>query len=317
MDNTKTGNLIREARKEKGLTQLELSEKLHVSDRAVSKWERGLCAPDIALLEPLSEALGLTLTELISGERNSSPDTEAAVKDTISYSRAEISRRGRTDRRKIIAIGLAAAILAAAVCLGFMWYRGFFHIIGRYPSPDGETVTTVYSQIVRRSGAPTEGGFTLRDEGYYRGRTNYLDAEFKGLWWSPDGKKQVVAMSVDGPGWEEVGETFLAINYYERNSGGDLDARLERGIYGVEFFAAVPWDGEHFRRLIEFEFVRWSSADPDKMLVYFRYFDADEAYHEGYLWYDCESGTVSGEMEIEQGEKNTDELLEIWDKIMG
>ncbi|MBQ9733098.1 MAG: helix-turn-helix transcriptional regulator [Clostridia bacterium] len=38
MDNIKTGNLIREARKEKGLTQLELAERLHVSDRAVSKW---------------------------------------------------------------------------------------------------------------------------------------------------------------------------------------------------------------------------------------------------------------------------------------
>ena len=53
MDNIKTGNLIREARKEKGLTQLELAERLHVSDRAVSKWERGLNYPDMAMLEPL------------------------------------------------------------------------------------------------------------------------------------------------------------------------------------------------------------------------------------------------------------------------
>lgn len=42
MDNTKTGALIRERRKEKGLTQRELAERLHVTDRAVSKWERGV-----------------------------------------------------------------------------------------------------------------------------------------------------------------------------------------------------------------------------------------------------------------------------------
>ena len=53
------------------------------------------------------------------------------------------------------------------------------------------------------------------------------------------------------------------------------------------------------------------------MLIYFWYFDADEAYHEGYLWYDWESGEVSGEMEIEQDEKNTDALLKVWDEIMG
>lgn len=67
MDNIKTGALIRERRKEKGLTQRELAERLHVTDRAVSKWERGLCSPDIALLEPLSEALDLSVLELISG----------------------------------------------------------------------------------------------------------------------------------------------------------------------------------------------------------------------------------------------------------
>ena len=69
MDNTKTGAFIRELRKEKNMTQKELADLLHITDRAVSKWERGLCAPDISLLEPLALALGTTVTELISGER--------------------------------------------------------------------------------------------------------------------------------------------------------------------------------------------------------------------------------------------------------
>ena len=46
MDNLQTGAFIRELRKEQGMTQKELADRLHITDRAVSKWERGLCAPD-------------------------------------------------------------------------------------------------------------------------------------------------------------------------------------------------------------------------------------------------------------------------------
>ena len=69
MDNLQTGAFIRELRKEKTLTQRELAEQLHITDRAVSKWERGLCAPDLATLEPLAEILGVTVAELIAGKR--------------------------------------------------------------------------------------------------------------------------------------------------------------------------------------------------------------------------------------------------------
>ena len=59
MDNLKTGAFIKSCRKEKKMTQKELADRLHVTDRAVSKWERGLSAPDIALLEPLASVLGV------------------------------------------------------------------------------------------------------------------------------------------------------------------------------------------------------------------------------------------------------------------
>ena len=73
MDVVKTGALIAQARKEKELTQKALAEQLHVSVQAVSKWERGLNCPDIGLLEPLAEALNLTVTELLSGRRGEEP----------------------------------------------------------------------------------------------------------------------------------------------------------------------------------------------------------------------------------------------------
>lgn len=61
MDNEKIGAFIKELRKEQGLTQKELAEALSITDRAVSKWERGLNAPDIALLEPLAKLLGVSV----------------------------------------------------------------------------------------------------------------------------------------------------------------------------------------------------------------------------------------------------------------
>lgn len=69
MDRTKTGALIAAARKEQNMTQKELAAALHVSDRAVSKWERGAGFPDISLLEPLADALGLGVLDLLQGER--------------------------------------------------------------------------------------------------------------------------------------------------------------------------------------------------------------------------------------------------------
>lgn len=63
------GEFIAAQRKAKGWTQKELARRLYVSDKAVSKWERGLSLPDVALLLPISEKLGVTVTELLEGRR--------------------------------------------------------------------------------------------------------------------------------------------------------------------------------------------------------------------------------------------------------
>lgn len=76
MELEKTGALMAQARKERGLTQKELAQSLHVSTQAVSKWERGLSFPDVSLLESLSRCLGLTASELLSGGRSAPPREE-------------------------------------------------------------------------------------------------------------------------------------------------------------------------------------------------------------------------------------------------
>ena len=68
MDKYVTGAVIRRLREDKHMTQEELGEKLFISSKAVSKWETGQGFPDISLIEPLAEALGISVIELLSGE---------------------------------------------------------------------------------------------------------------------------------------------------------------------------------------------------------------------------------------------------------
>ena len=82
MDHQKTGTLIATRRNELGLTQKELAKQLNISDRTISKWERSAGFPDISLLEPLADALGLTLLELFRGERTPEPELQAEIEQT-------------------------------------------------------------------------------------------------------------------------------------------------------------------------------------------------------------------------------------------
>ena len=68
MDRYVTGGVIRRLREKKKLTQEELAERIHVSGKAVSKWETGQGLPDISLLEPLAKALDISVIELMNGE---------------------------------------------------------------------------------------------------------------------------------------------------------------------------------------------------------------------------------------------------------
>ena len=72
-----TGAVIKELREKHKLTQSELADKLNVSDKTISKWETGKGYPDITLLEPIAEAFGVSVTELISGKAISNVNVSA------------------------------------------------------------------------------------------------------------------------------------------------------------------------------------------------------------------------------------------------
>ena len=123
MDNIKTGNLIRELRREKGITQKDLADQLHITDRAVSKWERGLCAPDIALLEPLSEILGVKITDIISGTKTADSmdaETERKVNELLSYSEDELNKKTKSYKKTVIILSVIAGLSL------LLWVFNFF-----------------------------------------------------------------------------------------------------------------------------------------------------------------------------------------------
>lgn len=99
------GNFIASLRKEKGYTQKDLAQMLYISNKAVSKWETGVTIPDVSILVPLAEALDVTVTELLKGERLpkdeilDSSQTEELVKQVIGLSEQKQSRY-RADRWK-------------------------------------------------------------------------------------------------------------------------------------------------------------------------------------------------------------------------
>lgn len=126
IDNEKFGTFVSYLRKEKGFTQKELAEKLLISDKAISKWERGLSMPDIALLLPLSESLGVTITELLRGERMESPEpmpmqeVEALVAGTIRLSAQEEAATAERRKKRIIAYVLCLGIVVLEITILFL-----------------------------------------------------------------------------------------------------------------------------------------------------------------------------------------------------
>lgn len=80
-----TGNTIKELREKRKLTQKELANEIHVSDKTVSKWETGKGLPDIGVIEELSRALGVSLAELLAGEYMENENKSANMKKVHFY----------------------------------------------------------------------------------------------------------------------------------------------------------------------------------------------------------------------------------------
>ena len=96
MDQKRVGAFIASLRKEKGMTQEALGERLGVTNKTVSRWENGNYMPDIGLLLPLAETLGTSVNELLSGERL----TEAAYRERAEKNLVEVLQKSAFSVRE-------------------------------------------------------------------------------------------------------------------------------------------------------------------------------------------------------------------------
>lgn len=123
MDAKKFGVFLTALRKEQNMTQAELASKLKVTDKAVSRWERGIGLPDISMLEPLSEALHITVLELLRSERLnqqelSPEDASETVVETIKMA----SEQRKLLKKRLLAIFIGIVCIAAFSGFAFGLY---------------------------------------------------------------------------------------------------------------------------------------------------------------------------------------------------
>ena len=268
MDNAKTGALIREARTARGMTQKQLAE-----------------------------ALGVTVLELIRGERDESaaPEADAAVHVILDYSRSELRKRLRRLReRHLFAVILALLIIAAAAYYVLV-VRGAAFVVDRVSSPDGSKTVTIYDHNIINDiyYLPEPDSLTVEFGGEWRGWSwHWSNCEYIDAVWSPDGKKFVLVVE----GWSKPGITSLWLYREGGFSDHNFYFNLAHGLYVSELarygFKLIEYDID-----LNIYFVQWA-ADSESMLLYYTFPGVDGIDHDGYFWYDCASGEIKDIYEL-------------------
>lgn len=135
MDQILIGKFIAQERKRKGYTQKQLSEKIGISDKTVSKWERGNGFPEVSLLLPLCNELDITVNELLSGERVSEEDYRKKAEENM----VNLVKEAQESKKKIILSAMVAILVIVAATPLFVlsgaiemdtWLRVILIIIG-------------------------------------------------------------------------------------------------------------------------------------------------------------------------------------------
>ena len=96
MDQLKIGKFIAECRKQKNLTQMQLAEKLGITDKAISKWERSIAMPDTSIMLELCDILGISVNELLSGEKISMENNNQKNEQVLLDMAKELEKKNKT-----------------------------------------------------------------------------------------------------------------------------------------------------------------------------------------------------------------------------
>ena len=131
MDQIKIGKFIAERRKKVNLTQAQLAEKLLITDKAVSKWERGLALPDSSIMLELCGILGITVNELLTGEEVKMENNNEKSEQLLLDMAKELEEKNKTVWRAmwIIMIVSMVALLASLAIAAFVIPEGVWQIV--------------------------------------------------------------------------------------------------------------------------------------------------------------------------------------------
>lgn len=233
MDMEKTGTLIAERRRERGLTQRELAEQLSVSAAAVSKWERGRSFPDVTVLEPLGAELGLTAAELLAGERNAPPQEES-LRSLLGIAAGQLRLRARRQRR-VTALLFAAVLLLGG--LGWCWRTDRF--------PQRETVLTAQEPPQQWTGTVGEAEEWMQFD--LTPADDFRDLSLQLEYWTENGMEQsweLYATHTAGHGWLRREQLGIALTPQMDAAGTmTVQVRLSHGGYRGSV-TGLPLSGE-------------------------------------------------------------------------
>ena len=126
MDQIKIGSFIQDQRKEKNITQSELAEKLGITDRAVSKWERGICLPDSGIMQNLCNVLDITINDLFSGEVVDMKDNEKRLEENL----IEMTKLKEDKDKQLLALEYVIGFTASITFLILIFVAAYVEMEG-------------------------------------------------------------------------------------------------------------------------------------------------------------------------------------------
>ena len=131
MDQVKIGKFIAECRKGKNLTQMQLAEKLNITDRAVSKWERGKALPDSSIMLELCDILCISVNELLSGEKINMENSNQKNEELLLEMAKELEKKNKTIWTAMWAIMIVSmiALIAGLFIAAFLIPEGVWQLV--------------------------------------------------------------------------------------------------------------------------------------------------------------------------------------------
>ena len=131
MDQLKIGKFIAECRKQKQLTQLQLADKLGITDKAISKWERGIAMPDTSIMLELCDILCISVNELLNGERINMENSNEKNEQLLLGMAKELETKNKTIWSSMWAIMIVSmtALIAGIFIAAFLIPKGIWQLV--------------------------------------------------------------------------------------------------------------------------------------------------------------------------------------------